>query len=567
MSKRVQTTNLNLYAYENLRGLPTFLKDWSDNMLILDGAYVTVNGLISALDTRITTAEGTLEDLSPESIEDYKIRLDALEKKVVINTNAIKDVNTRIGTINAQINSINVEQGVQNSRLTALEGVTANHTTQINSMIGDISSVTGRVTTLEQCCETVQHEIADMQSDIDGFNDDLTVLATQFETVSGVVSELTDLVNSLQLDVVSQRLDTFESDLDALTASVTSLGGRMTDAENQIELNGNAINENALDIANIESEMGNTDYSEVGNTVSSAIVELADRIRNLTPQEYDTLVQAIQDAEQEIDDIQALIPDDATSSNKLITLNDVVIPSVNIASANRAGIVKVGQRLSVQSDGTLDADNQIGDSSYGLVKSVNDNASAITSINSALVVSDPNEGNGLISFGVDSSGNYGYKKVGADTVIPFKTSDGYSYAFGERCKCLFQEEHFNQSPTTFQRITNALWFLDKSYKSDRENSNYLKAGTYNIRPEFIVITQQSQYYSAHTVTIKATHGDDSTTNIGTFTVQHVGTYYYYYGYANEFSVTFSKDVKNIEFIFDHTFVDANASLGRVIVYH
>lgn len=372
MSKRVQTTNLNLYAYENLRELPTFLQDWSDNMLILDGAYVTVNGLISALDTRLTSAEGTLEDLSPESIEDYKVRLDALEKKVVINTNAIKDVNTRIGTINAQINSINVEQGVQNSRLTALEGVTANHTSQINSIIGNISSVTDRVTTLEQCCETVQHEIADMQSDIDGFNDDLTVLATQFETVSGVVSELTDLVNSLQLDVVSQRLDTFESDLDALTASVTSLSGRMTDAENQIELNGNAINENALDIASIESEMGNTDYSEVGNTVSSAIVELADRIRNLTPQEYDTLVQAIQNAEQEIDDIQALIPDDATSSNKLITLNDVVIPSVNIASASRAGIIKVGQRLSVQNDGTLDADNQIGDSSYGLVKSVND---------------------------------------------------------------------------------------------------------------------------------------------------------------------------------------------------
>ena len=384
MSKRVQTTNLNLYAYENLRGLPTFLKDWSDNMLILDGAYVTVNGLISALDTRLTTAEDTLEDLSPESIEDYKIRLDALEKKVVINTNAIKDVNTRIGTINAQINSINVEQGVQNSRLTALEGVTANHTSQINSMIGDISSVTGRVTTLEQCCETVQHEIADMQSDINGFNDDLTVLATQFETVSDVVSELTDLVNSLQLDVVSQRLDTFESDLDTLTASVTSLGDRMTDAENQIELNGNAINENALDIANIESEMGNTDYSEVGNTVSSAIVELADRIRSLTPQDYEVLVQAIQDAEREIDDIQALIPNDATSSNKLITLNDVVIPSVNIASASRAGIIKVGQRLSVQADGTLDADNQIGDSSYGLVKNVNDNASAISGLTDAV---------------------------------------------------------------------------------------------------------------------------------------------------------------------------------------
>ena len=39
-----------------------------------------------------------------------------------------------------------------------------------------------------------------------------------------------------------------------------------------------------------------------------------------------------------------------------------------------------------------------------------------------LTVVDPSEGEGLITFGVDSNGNYGYKKVGADTVTPFKTS-------------------------------------------------------------------------------------------------------------------------------------------------
>lgn len=38
-----------------------------------------------------------------------------------------------------------------------------------------------------------------------------------------------------------------------------------------------------------------------------------------------------------------------------------------------------------------------------------------------LTVVDPNEGEGFITFGVDTNGNYGYKKVGADTVIPFKT--------------------------------------------------------------------------------------------------------------------------------------------------
>lgn len=36
-----------------------------------------------------------------------------------------------------------------------------------------------------------------------------------------------------------------------------------------------------------------------------------------------------------------------------------------------------------------------------------------------LTVIDPTAGEGLITFGVDANGNYGYKKVGADTVTPF----------------------------------------------------------------------------------------------------------------------------------------------------
>ena len=41
----------------------------------------------------------------------------------------------------------------------------------------------------------------------------------------------------------------------------------------------------------------------------------------------------------------------------------------------------------------------------------------------ALTVNDPTEGNGVITFGVDANGNYGYKKVGADTVTPFSNND------------------------------------------------------------------------------------------------------------------------------------------------
>lgn len=325
MSKRKQTENLHLYAYENLRGLPTFLKDWSENMAILDGAHSTVLSLIDGLNGRLTTAEGLIEDLSPESIEDYKIRLDALEKKVVINTNSIKDVNTKIATVNAQINSINVEQGVQNNRLTTLEGVVSSHSTLISELRTDLTGVDGRVTTLEQCCENVQHEIADMQNDINGFNDDVTALATQVETLSTAVNELTDLVNSLQLDVVSQRLDAFEADLAGLTT-------RMTNAERDIETNSDAINAledritgDEVHIATVLNELGDSDYSEIGDTISSSLVELADRIRALTPQEYDILVTRLASAESDIDtlqnDVGTLQSDMSTAERNILALD------------------------------------------------------------------------------------------------------------------------------------------------------------------------------------------------------------------------------------------------------
>lgn len=41
-----------------------------------------------------------------------------------------------------------------------------------------------------------------------------------------------------------------------------------------------------------------------------------------------------------------------------------------------------------------------------------------------LTVVDPDEGEGLITFGVDANGNYGYKKVGANIVTPFSNGGG-----------------------------------------------------------------------------------------------------------------------------------------------
>ena len=66
----------------------------------------------------------------------------------------------------------------------------------------------------------------------------------------------------------------------------------------------------------------------------------------------------------------------------------------------------------------------------------------------ALTVSDPTEGDGVITFGVDADGNYGYKKVGADTVTPFKSGSGGVTGFGSDYL-----QSLNVSDTTSTSIT------------------------------------------------------------------------------------------------------------------
>lgn len=206
MSKRVQTNVLKLYQYYNERGLPTFLTDWSENMTILDNAHQTILDTISAIDERLGNAEETLSDLSPESIEDYKIRLNALEKKVSINVNTIKLLNTKIDSINTNISTINAEQLVQNNRLTALESVTEGHSSLINDTISDLDALSGRVTNLEACCETVQHEITDLQNDVNGFNEDIEIIAGEVDTLSEIVNNFVNLVNTLS-DKIDAKQD------------------------------------------------------------------------------------------------------------------------------------------------------------------------------------------------------------------------------------------------------------------------------------------------------------------------------------------------------------------------
>lgn len=187
MSKRKQTENLHLYTYENARGLPTFLHDWSDNCEVIDAEHVKVQGEITALDERLTTAEDTIQSLSPESILDYKVRLDALERKSNAQANLIR--------------SITDEQIVQNNLIdknkTDIANLAVNidnNTSKINQLrvdvdnnAVDINNANFRITNLENRVEVLEHEVTDLTNDIIGLGENVRDIASQLEAVTNIV--------------------------------------------------------------------------------------------------------------------------------------------------------------------------------------------------------------------------------------------------------------------------------------------------------------------------------------------------------------------------------------------
>lgn len=192
MSKRKQTENLHLYTYENARGLPTFLRDWSDNCEIIDAESVHVQDEIDALDTRLTTAEDTIESLSPESILDYKTRLDALERKSNAQANLIEAI-TREQTV--QNNLINKNK----TDIDALRVNIDNNTSNINQLRidvdanrVDITTANGRIDALEVRVDNLEHEVIDLTNDIIGLGENITDIATQLEAVTNILNEKQD---------------------------------------------------------------------------------------------------------------------------------------------------------------------------------------------------------------------------------------------------------------------------------------------------------------------------------------------------------------------------------------
>lgn len=192
MSKRKQTENLHLYTYENARGLPTFLRDMSENCKAIDAESERLQGEIDSLDNRLTTAEDTIQSLSPESILDYKVRLDALEKKSNAQANLIQAI-TEGQLVQDRLISQN------HNDIAELRVNIDNNTSKINQLRADvdanrvdINNANLKIVNLENRVATLEHEVIDLTNDIIGLGENITDIASQLEALTNIVNTKQD---------------------------------------------------------------------------------------------------------------------------------------------------------------------------------------------------------------------------------------------------------------------------------------------------------------------------------------------------------------------------------------
>ncbi len=232
MSKRTKTPVYSFRTFENA-GMNQAATDFSANWHDLDGILKTrfdaldaedvrLDGKIdaetaaretedAAINQRIDDLTAVVDDLNPESIEDFKTRLNAVEHKVATNSGLINLIQKKDEEQDELLE--NHEQ-----RLTALEaGVTAleeKHDADmalVNEHLTALDEEQGlqneRIQTLEDECEVCKHELADLQSHVEAINDELVTVTNQVETLTGIVNDVKMDVDSKQPIALMQPID------------------------------------------------------------------------------------------------------------------------------------------------------------------------------------------------------------------------------------------------------------------------------------------------------------------------------------------------------------------------
>ena len=366
LADKVGTEELNTRLGNFYTKTETFTKDEINELISeITGGTVDPDNSITALKSRVETHEA-------ESSASF----DALDRKDAEHDTAIKANADAIAAINDESNGI-YARAVADAATTAQNKVNDLAST-VNQNTSDVASIKSQITGINGNITTLSGNVGDLTSRTSTLEGGLQAETSARETLAGAVNQhITDIANLKAKDEtlaseiaantekfkdysttkeVASLIATEIGKIDhkaledgiaanetAITEEVTRAKAKETELAASIKTNADAISENAGEIARIDGVLKAAIENE-DDTALNSIKELAAWVS-----EHDTEVLPVVEANTQA--IAKLVGEGDGSVKKIVADAVAQIP---VATAQKAGLVKGSDEVTVAGDGTLE---------------------------------------------------------------------------------------------------------------------------------------------------------------------------------------------------------------------
>lgn len=366
LAGKVGTEELNTRLGNFYTKTETFTKDEINELISeITGGTVDPDNSITALKSRVETHEAessasfdALDRKDAEHDTAIKANADAIDaindESTGIYARAVADAATtaqnKVNDLASTVNQNTSDVASIKSQITGING-------NINTLSGNVGDLTSRTTTLEGGLQAETSARETLANTVNQHITDITNLKAKDETLASEIAANTEkFKNYSTTSEVASLIATEIGKIDhkaledgiaangtAITDEVTRAKAKETELAASIKTNADAISENAGEIARIDGVLKAAIENE-DDTALNSIKELAAWVS-----EHDTEVLPVVEANTQA--IAKLVGEGDGSVKKIVADAVAQIP---VATAQKAGLVKGSDEVTVAGDGTLE---------------------------------------------------------------------------------------------------------------------------------------------------------------------------------------------------------------------
>jgi len=393
--------------------IPTNTTYWE-----LLGDFTSITGLVSAntaavssLDTRVTSAEGTISSqassltsltttsasqgvtlaANTSAISGLDTRVTTAEGTVSTHTSDITSLTTSVGTASSGVSANATAISGLDTRVTTAEGTLTNHASDITALEVDMNSTelataanASALTTLDTRVTTTEAGITSNSNAITTLNSEMTATETATTANANAVAGLDTRVTSAEGSITTNAsaITTLNTGLASANTNVATNASAVTALDTRVTSAEGSITTNATNITSLNTEMTATETATTANT--SAVSALDTRVTS---------------AEGSI----------TSNANSITSLNTSLTNSNTNISSNASALTALDTRVT-SAEGSITSTasslTQLTTTVGGNTTSISTNASSINGIEGKFTVKIDTAGH-VSGYGLISTANDG----------------------------------------------------------------------------------------------------------------------------------------------------------------